>query len=149
MATIREITAIETFLVRHPVLRKGKPIESCQFEGDDLNTTKHFGLYEDSNLVGVISIFECKSVLFNEKKQFQIRGMAVLENFQKKGFGEALMHHAELALQKEKANLIWFNARKTALGFYEKLGYRIIGDPFEIENVGIHYLMYKKWNSID
>lgn len=144
MSIITEITAIETFLVRHPVLRKGKPIESCQFEGDDLKTTKHFGLFEDSNLVGVISLFECANVSFKEQKQLQIRGMAVLEDFQKKGFGEALMQHVEMTLQNEKTPLIWFNARKNAVGFYEKLGYAIIGNPFEIADVGVHYLMYKK-----
>ena len=38
MQNIKKISATETFLVRHPVLRAGKPIESCHFDGDDLET---------------------------------------------------------------------------------------------------------------
>ena len=36
MQNIKKISALETFPVRHPVLRAEKPIESCHFEGDDL-----------------------------------------------------------------------------------------------------------------
>jgi len=47
MIQIKEIPSKETYIVRQPVLRKGKPIESCIFEGDDLETTYHFGLFDN------------------------------------------------------------------------------------------------------
>lgn len=144
MKNIREIAATETFSVRHPVLRQGKPIESCRFDGDDLETTHHFGIFHENGLVGVISIFEAKSKFFIEEKQFQIRGMAVLEHHQKKGFGEALVKHAEKFIQKQNGDLIWFNARILAVGFYQKLGYQIIGDPFDIGDIGQHYVLFKR-----
>ena len=43
MNSIKEIHFQETFEVRHPVLREGRPIETCFFDGDELETTKHFG----------------------------------------------------------------------------------------------------------
>ena len=95
MFEIKEISAFETIIVRHPVLRFGKPIENCRFEGDDLPTTKHFGLFFENQLSGVISVFKTKNILFLEENQFQIRGMAVLEQHQKKGFGEALLKYCE------------------------------------------------------
>ncbi|HWR94435.1 MAG TPA: GNAT family N-acetyltransferase [Flavobacterium sp.] len=147
METIREITAIETFSVRHPILRPGKPVESCHFDGDNLNTTKHFGIFKKNELIGVISLFESKNNMFSAQNQFQIRGMAVLEIHQKKGHGEALVYYTEEFLKKNKDNpfLIWFNAREKAVGFYQKLGYTIIGDSFDIFDVGIHYVMYKSF----
>src|SRR5437868_11755120 len=114
---IKEISASETFLVRHPVLRAGKPLESCRFEGDDLATTKHFGLFSANNLVGVISVFENKSDHFISNKQFQIRGMAILDSEQGKGLGEKLLRFAEDYIRDQKGNLIWFNARSTAVAF--------------------------------
>lgn len=42
MAIIKKISSSETFLVRQPVLRAGKPLESCRFDGDDLEITHHF-----------------------------------------------------------------------------------------------------------
>lgn len=144
MQHIQKITAVETFPVRHPVLRGGKPIESCRFDGDELDTTTHFGLFLHNDLIGVISIFENKNSLFNAAKQFQIRGMAVLEVHQKKGFGADLVNYAERFIDTQNGNLIWFNARKNAVDFYEKLGYQIIGNAFEIEGVGTHFVLFKE-----
>jgi GNAT superfamily N-acetyltransferase len=144
MEKITIITSSETFSVRHPVLRAGKPIESCRFEGDDLATTTHLGLFKGNDLIGIISIFEVKSLLFNDEKQFQLRGMAVLEEHQKKGFGEKLVRHAEQYLKSKNASLIWFNARLVAVAFYKKMGYTTIGEAFIINTVGPHYVMFKK-----
>ncbi|WP_348813395.1 GNAT family N-acetyltransferase [Flavobacterium maritimum] len=144
MQSIKKISAIETFPVRHPVLRSEKPIESCHFEGDDLETTTHFGLFDENKLIGVISIFEAKNKLFSEEKQFQIRGMAVLNEHQKKGLGASLVEHSEKYCLDNDSDLIWFNARTEATGFYEKMNYQKIGSSFEIKEVGEHFVMFKK-----
>lgn len=144
MKEIRKISSIDTFLVRHPILREGKPIESCQFDGDDFETTTHFGLFIDKNLIGVISVFKNNNVIFNFENQFQIRGMAILNNFQRKGFGDELVKHSEEFVKSQFGKLIWFNARESAVPFYEKLGYTKIGEPFFIADIGIHHIMKKK-----
>lgn len=141
---IKKINSIDTYLVRHEVLRKGKPIETCQFKGDDDGNTVHFGLYQKDRLIGIISIFKEKNELFSEINQLQIRGMAVLEEFQGKGFGSELVKEAENHCISLNTNLIWFNARENAVPFYKKLGYATIGDSFLIPDVGIHFAMYKK-----
>ncbi len=143
MQTIKEIAALETFPVRHPVLRAGKPIESCHFTGDELETTKHFGLFENDELAGIVTILETKSDLFEDENQFQLRGMAVLEKHQKKGFGEKLLEVAENYAKKQNVGLIWMNAREIAVGFYERNGYKKAGNLFEISGVGPHYVMCK------
>jgi len=144
MQKITEISAKETFIVRHPVLRPGKPIESCHFDGDNLPTTKHFGLFLDNKLTGVISIFETKNNLFDKKNQIQIRGMAVLENHKKKGLGSALVIYCETHYKKQNIDLIWFNARTEAVVFYEKMGYQKKGTAFDIQGVGEHIIMFKE-----
>jgi len=144
MNIIKEIRSKETYIVRQPVLRKGKPVENCIFEGDDLKDTYHFGLYESGELIGIISLFTKINSIFAEKNQAQIRGMAVLESHQKKGFGEALVKHCENFCLEKDIKLIWFNARTAAVGFYKKLNYQTVGKPFDIKDVGEHYLMYKE-----
>jgi ribosomal protein S18 acetylase RimI-like enzyme len=143
MIEIRKITAFETIIVRHPVLRSGKPIETCHFEGDDLLTTSHFGLFLDKYLIAVISTFEVKCKLFTEENQYQIRGMAVLSEYQKKGFGEQLLKYCENEIRLKGGRLIWFNARRTAVDFYKKSGYEKIGSQFEIPDVGPHFILFK------
>lgn len=141
---IKKINAIDTYPVRHEVLRKGKPIETCKFIGDDNEETTHFGLYIDNQLIGIISIFKETNAMFSESNQFQIRGMAVLDEFQGKGFGAQLVKKAESYCTNLKAELIWFNAREKAVRFYKSLGYTIIDNSFLIPDVGIHFVMYKK-----
>lgn len=144
MITVKRIAVSQTYEVRQPVLRQGKPIESCFFEGDDLPTTFHYGLFENEKIQGVISVYENENLLFEEKDQIQIRGMAVLEKNQRKGFGQQLVAHCEMEMMSQNKKLIWFNARVTAVGFYEKMGYSIIGNSFDIKDVGLHFVMYKK-----
>jgi GNAT superfamily N-acetyltransferase len=144
MQIIKKIPSSATYLVRQIVLRAGKPIESCRFDGDDLETTLHFGLYLDKVIVGIISLFEKTDTRFNEKRQYQVRGMAVLEDQRQKGIGRALLIHCEKQCNNENADLIWFNARIEAVGFYEKMGYQKKGIPFEISNIGVHIIMFKK-----
>lgn len=144
MTLIKEITAQETFIIRQSILRQGKPIEACAFEGDNLKTTHHFGLFENSNLTGIISLFVKTNSIFAQNSQIQIRGMAIVEAYQKKGFGEALVKHCEDYCDSNQFDLIWLNARARAVGFYNKMGYEINGNPFDIPEIGEHYLMYKK-----
>ena len=144
MKEIKKISSRDTFLVRQPILREGKPIESCQFDGDDLETTTHFGLFIDKNIIGVLSVFKNNNVIFNSENQFQIRGMAILKDFQRKGLGDELVKHSEEHVKSQFGKLIWFNARESAVPFYEKLGYIKIGEPFSIADIGIHYIMKKE-----
>ena len=100
---IKEIDIKSVITVRHLVLRKGKPIETCHFVNDEKRTTKHFGLLIDDKVIGVVSLFGNKNVLFKDKKQFQIRGMAVLEEYQHKGFGKLLIEKAEKTEESKPA----------------------------------------------
>ena len=140
---IQQIKAFETYPIRNEVLRKGKPIETCYFEGDDAETTMHFGIIVAEKIVGVVSVYQVNNNLFDVKNQFQIRGMAVLNEFQNNGFGAQLLAAAENYCSLQKTPLIWFNAREKAVPFYEKNGYQTMGNSFEIPTVGTHFVMFK------
>ena len=61
-----------------------------------------------------------------------------------KDFGKALIVHSEEECKNQGVDLIWFNARTEAIGFYEKMEYQKEGTPFEIPDVGEHIVMFKK-----
>ena len=63
---------------------------------------------------------ENNSELFLEEKQYQLRGMAILESYQNTGFGNLLLAEAEKLLHQRQVDLLWFNARETAIHFYKK-----------------------------
>ncbi|HZW63924.1 MAG TPA: GNAT family N-acetyltransferase [Flavobacteriaceae bacterium] len=140
---IKCISAQETYKVRHPVLRENKPWEMCALEGDNKEDTLHLGLYCSSQLIGVATFLKNACKLFSDTEQYQLRGMAILQSHQGKGLGHLLLEKGEFLLQN-KCTLIWCNAREKAVSFYKKHGYNILGESFEIEDIGIHYKMYKK-----
>ena len=56
--------------------------------------------------------------------------MAVMNNLRGKGIGRALMNFAENIARDLGYRTITMHARKTAIGFYEKLGYGVVGEEF-------------------
>ncbi|EDP95559.1 GNAT family N-acetyltransferase [Kordia algicida OT-1] len=141
--TVKEITAKTAYDVRHPVLREGKPLDSCHFDGDDLPTTFHLGYYTKEQLVGVVTLMVNNRDDITTEKAFQLRGMAVLTNFQKRGIGEVLVKKAEKMILARGGTFIWMNAREIAVRFYEKLGYQKHAKPFNIPKIGLHFVMIK------
>ena len=98
--TIKEINYLDTFPVRSAVLRQGKPIETCFFLGDDAVDTIHFGLFTENKLIGVASVFKTNNENFDQKNQFQLRGMAILKEYQSSGFGKLLIEEIFNFFQK-------------------------------------------------
>lgn len=144
LVEVKEISTSETYKVRHQVLRQGKPIDSCKFEGDDLGTTFHLGLYYYSELIGVVTYIKNTNELFQSTSQYQLRGMAILQQFQGKKLGNVLLQKGEQLLKAKKCDLVWCNAREIAVNFYSNFGFQISGESFLIPEIGTHFAMYKK-----
>ena len=143
---IKSISSSETYPIRHQVLRVGRPIESCKFDGDEQTETIHFGAFENNKLVGIISCYLTNGCHFYTGKNYQIRGVAIQGHLQQKGYGKALMLHAENFLRQINCNTIWLNARTNANQFYTKLDYTEIGAAFEVPLIGKHQCFFKKIN---
>ena len=141
---IIEISSEKTIPVRQPVLRAGRPVADCIFDGDDLETTIHLGAFINNKLVGVVTYMKNANTLFDSENQYQLRGMAVLEDYQAKGVGKKLLYKGEQILKLKEAQLIWCNARIIALPFYKSDGFKIIGEEFHIPTVGPHFVMWKE-----
>lgn len=140
---VKKITYLDTFPVRSAVLRQGKPIETCFFLGDDAEDTTHFGLFKDNKLIGVASIFKFNNEYFEQKNQFQLRGMAVLNEYQGFGFGNIILEEVCKFVITKNTDVLWFNARENAVRFYKNFGFSTFGNSFEIPEIGTHFLMFK------
>lgn len=143
MITIKLINAKATYPIRHSVLRKGKPIETCVFKGDMLPTTLHIGLFFNNKLSGVATLLTSQNDLFTNKKQYQLRGMAIIDKCQGKGLGNLIIDFIVVLLKDKNCNILWCNAREAAKTFYVKNGFSIIGEPFNIEGIGKHFIMHR------
>ena len=140
--TIKKIKSEETYAVRHPVLREGRPIEDCKFDNDDDPNTFHLGLFIEDELLGIVTYMKSDYEAL-QGNQYQLRGMAVLKDCQKRGFGNLLIAKGEDIIKQENGTIIWCNAREIAVNFYKKNGFKIIGKSFVIPKIGLHYVMHK------
>ena len=77
-----------------------------------------------------------------DNNTLRLRQMAVNNNLQGKGIGASIMSFAEnIARDKGYKNMM-MHARDSAIGFYEKFGYKVMGDEFIEVNVP-HHVMVK------
>ena len=139
---ITEIKAEDTYPIRKAILREGMTL-SHEMNGDHNAETLHLGLFELGELVCIGSFMRASKEIF-KGSQFQLRGMASVKKAQGKGFGKLLLEEAEVKLKNQGVDILWCNARTVALDFYKKSGYQMVGNAFEVEQVGPHFLMFKK-----
>ena len=139
---IKAINAADTLKLRQQILRPGGDLLGCQFPGDADCATRHFGAYLESTLIGIVSVYE-RAYPELGRYGYQLRAMAVAESARGKQVGLKLLAVAEEAAFVASADYIWANARSSALGFYEKAGYQVLSDEFDIEGVGAHFLILK------
>lgn len=138
---IRRAKADEIIDLRHRVLRSTLPRSEAMFPGDDLPTSHHFAAFVsgDSNAIGCAT-FHLNT--WQDRPAFQLRGMATDPAWAGKGVGTAVLG---LAIESMKSaspiRLFWCNARLIAIPFYEKLGWRIASERFEIPTAGPHHQM--------
>ncbi len=141
---IRFIQADDVLAIRNEVLREGRlTLDECRFLNDDAETTFHLGYFDNDQLVCIAS-FHPQNYKEYTGKAYQLRGMATLESYRGKGFGNQLLNFAIVYMRGQKVNYVWCNARKKAIPFYINLGFEIISDEFEVSGIGPHHVLYLK-----
>lgn len=139
---IQLVTLEQVLPLRTEVLRNGKSEPPARNPEDDLKETFHVAYLENEQIIG-IATFHPVSLKDYEGIGYQLRGMAVQPQFQKKGIGKEILLFGENELKKRKVSYVWCNAREKAFPFYEKMGYQYISDFFEIPLIGLHKKMIK------
>lgn len=110
--------------LREDILRK--PL-GLSFDAEELEQEKEnllIGAFEDGSILGCCMLVEENSGIV------KLRQMAVLNALQGKGVGRALMQFAENLARDQGYKVLTMHARKHAIGFYEKMGYKVRGSEF-------------------
>ena len=128
----RQMLALRYEILRKPLGLDFTPEELKQEENDIL-----IAAFEEEKMLG------CCFLTAIDSHGVKLRQLAVQNNLQGKGIGASLMNFAENIARDRGFRTIQLNARKVALEFFEKQGYKVEGDEFI--QLGIpHYLMKKK-----
>jgi GNAT superfamily N-acetyltransferase len=142
---VLRISAQDTYPLRQQMLVPSHELKKAKFENDDdEDISFHLGAFSDSKLVSVASFFYERNPLFSDLHQYQLRGMATLPDYQGQGLSSELLSFAFPIIKQNFCTLLWCNARVSAIGFYEKVGFKKYnGEVFEIDEIGPHVLMFK------
>ncbi len=136
--------------LRYVVLREplGLPYEQTLFSGDELAGTTHIVGVMDGEPVGCLTLLPpgespagsgidaCGS----GASYVQLRGMAVVGSCQGRGIGSRLLAHVK-GIAADRGWILWCKARESAVGFYVANGWRVVGEEFEIPQIGKHRWM--------
>ncbi|MEN9801667.1 MAG: hypothetical protein RLZ37_792 [Actinomycetota bacterium] len=132
---IRFVDVAHVRPLRREVLRADMPEATVDFEGDDDSTTFHLAAVDRSlSIIAVSSWMERPSIDDPTRRAVQLRGMATRVQFQNWGLGARLLESGFRTAQERSIELVWANARNSALNFYLKNGFEIVGEGF-IEGV--------------
>jgi ribosomal protein S18 acetylase RimI-like enzyme len=127
---------LSELILRDAVLRKPLGLslfdENLETEEDDV----HIGAFIHNKIVGVLILTK-----LNEK-EIKMRQVAVDEDYRNKRIGQEMVLYSEEYSINAEYTTILLNARKSAVGFYEKLGYETISEEFLEINIP-HYKMSK------
>ncbi len=127
----------EAVHLRTTVLREPLGLEfSIDFLSGEFADT-HLAAYSDSGvLLGVLMLTH------KDENTVKMRQVAVLPEAQNKGIGTALVAHSERLARTQNYQTMLLHARDTAIPFYQKQNYMVVGDSF-LEVGILHFAMEK------
>ena len=122
--------------LRDKVLRKplGMNLYDENLEADKNDV--HIGAFINKRMVGVLILTGLNS------KDIKMRQVAVDDDFRAMKIGTEMVRFAEEYSKKKGYSTMLLNARKTAVAFYEKMGYTKMSGEFLEINIP-HYKMSK------
>jgi predicted GNAT family N-acyltransferase len=148
---IKPITAQQARVIRGPILRPGYPPERTIFPGDDAPDTRHMGAFERGYLVGIATVLHQQPPELDttDSTLWRLRGMATLTEVRGKGYGADLVRACLTYVATQRGSWLWCDARESARGFYEHLGFEVRGDRYVLPESGAHYRMWCALTSQD
>lgn len=130
-APVIELTPVETHDLRRRVLRDGTPSRQVALDIDERPGTYHLGVRDAGGRVVATSSWSPVPWPGDpDRAAVQLRMMATDPATRGSGHGRLLVEAGVERAFGAGAELVWANARDTAVGFYESAGFAIAGEGF-------------------
>lgn len=122
---VAEVAAEATHDLRRKVLREGRADAVVTFDEDAHAGTRHLVVLDDNEAVVATATF-----VPHAGGVWQLRGMAVDPAVQGQGVGRLALDAGVALVQAAGGRHLWANGRDTALAFYERCGWIVVGEGF-------------------
>lgn len=138
---VRELELAATQDLRARVLRNHLPGAPARAPSDDLATTWHLGAFRAGRLVGVVTGFPEEAPGHAGVPAERFRFMAVEPAEQGTGVGRELMAAVIERARRRGVRVLWAHGRDTALDFYTRFGFHVVGDAFTDSQLPHHVVL--------
>lgn len=144
--TLTWVAASRLHELRRRVLRAGDPAAVVANPRDDETTTLHVAIVRHDEVLASASYFLGASPDVGARVAYQVRYVATDPAWQRRGLGARVLAAGEEELRRRRAELVWANARDSALDFYLRHGWTLIeGSAHDSAETGLpHTRIYKK-----
>lgn len=143
--TIRPVPLAQVQPLRQAVLYPHRAVEDCAFAGDEAAGAVHLGAVRDDQLVGVASLLdEAPPDTASLRNALRVRSVAVHADCRGQGVGAALMAACQRHAARAGARGVWCNVRLSAVGFYERLGFEQVTEPFEKPGFAVRFVVMQR-----
>ncbi len=147
------ITLEAAFELRRAVLRPWLTLQEARAPYAGVDEHFHVGAKAEGQVVGTAGFVtetqpDYDGTVFRTR-QWRLRGMATEPAFQGCGLGSRVLDFGigelarRLTLRGEARAVLWCNGRTPAQSFYERHGFRAIGEVFETPGTGPHYVFWR------
>ncbi len=122
---IYDIVPEESKYIRYTVFIDEQGFETEIDEHDDDNKARHIVLFDGDKAIATARYFEEAPGVYHAGR------IAVLKEYRGKGYGRLILGYMEDDLKNNiKADKITISAQLHAKGFYQSLGYTVMGDIY-------------------
>jgi GNAT superfamily N-acetyltransferase len=143
--TVVELTAEQTHPLRLAVLRHDTRSHEVSFPEDQWPGARHLGVLDDGVLVGISTWVPRPLAAEPELDAVQLRGMATAPSHEGRGVGAALLAAGCDHARTTAIELVWANARDSALTFYARHGFVVAGQGFVDAATGLaHHVIIRR-----
>jgi len=142
---VTRIALADTQPLRIAVLRRGTPAKTAVYDGDEHPDTVHIGARADGAIVATSTWIRAPWQESPAESAVQLRGMAVDDSLQGTGVGRKLIDAGIDHARSVGARFVWAKARDSALEFYVRCGFRVVGEQFTEPASGMpHHLVVRE-----
>ena len=136
MTEVRVVDPEVTLPLRQAVLRPHQTLDEVRAAGDGL---PGIAVLDGERVLACASVRPEPMPGDGRDGDWRLRGMASDPAVRGQGHGATALQAALDYARQRGATRVWCNARTPALGFYEKYGFAVAGDEFDLPDAGPHY----------
>lgn len=138
---VEQVELDDIIALRREVLRRGTPSTSPAYEEDSDPTVRHLAVRDNGEVVACSTWIVRRFPHSPHEHAMQLKGMAVREHLQGTGVGREVLRAGIALARDSRCTIVWARARDSAVGFYERNGFTVVGEGFVDDTTGLPHHM--------